>query len=124
MILEDILKNLKIKGKNKAYTISNKNYSYEELYKYICNIYKFILLNNKEKKPIIVYGHKEVYMKATFLACSFAGITYVPVDKSIPKERVDLIINQVNPYCIFGDCESKCRKEQGNKTNTNEILRI
>lgn len=110
MILEDILKKLKIKGKNKAYTISNKSYSYEELYKYICNIYKFILLNNKEKKPIIVYGHKEVYMKATFLACSFAGITYVPVDKSIPKERVDLIINQVNPYCIFGDCESKCCK--------------
>ena len=110
MILEEILKNLKSKGNNKAYTINDKSYSYDELYKYICNIYKFILLNNKEKKPIIVYGHKEVYMKATFLACSFAGITYVPVDEGTPKERVDLIINQINPYCIFGEFKSKCCK--------------
>ena len=110
MILEEILKNLKNQGKNKAYTINNQSYSYEELYRFVCNIYQFILLNNKEKKPIMVYGNKEIYMKATFLACSFAGITYVPVDKSIPKERVDLIINQVNPYCIFGDYESKCCK--------------
>ena len=65
-------------------------------------------MENKEKRPVIVYGYKDVYMKATFLACSFAGITYVPIDESIPKERVDLIINQVNPYCIIGDIESKC----------------
>ena len=108
MILDEILENLKSKGKNKAYTINNQSYSYEELYKFVCNIYQFILLNNKEKKPVIVYGNKDVYMKATFLACSFAGITYVPIDESIPKERVDLIINQVNPYCIIGDFESKC----------------
>lgn len=110
MILDEILKNLKNKGKNKAYTINNKSYSYEELYKFVCNIYYFILLNNKEKKPIIVYGHKDIYMKATFLACSFAGITYVPIDESIPKERVNLIINQVKPYCIIGDFESKLCK--------------
>ena len=110
MILDEILENLKSKGKNKAYTINNQSYSYEELYKFVCNIYHFILLNNKEKKPVIVYGHKDVYMKATFLACSFAGITYVPIDESIPKERVDLITNQVNPYCIIGDFESKSCK--------------
>lgn len=110
MILDEILENLKSKGKNRAYTINNQSYSYEELYKFVCNIYHFIVLNNKEKKPVIVYGHKDVYMKATFLACSFAGITYVPIDESIPKERVDLIINQVNPYCIIGDFESKSCK--------------
>jgi len=107
MILEEILENLKNKGKNKAYTVNNQSYSYDELYKFVCNIYNYLLIQNKEKMPIIVYGHKEIYMKATFLACSFAGITYVPIDKSIPKERVDSIINQVNPYCIIGDFESR-----------------
>ena len=43
------LENLKSKGKNRAYTINNQSYSYEELYKFVCNIYHFILLNNKEK---------------------------------------------------------------------------
>ena len=107
MILDEILENLKSKGKYRAYTVNNQSYFYEDFYKFVCNIYHFILLNNKEKKPIIVYGHKEVYMKATFLACSFAGISYVPIDESIPKERVNLIINQVNPYCIIGDFESE-----------------
>ncbi len=115
MILDEILENLKSKGKNKAYTINNQSYSYDELYKFVCNIYHFILFNNKEKKPIIVYGHKDVYMKATFLACSFAGITYVPIDESIPKERIDLIINQVNPYCIIGDFETKSCKNIAKK---------
>jgi len=49
MILDEILENLKSKGKNKAYTINNQSYSYGELYKFVCNIYHFILLNNKEK---------------------------------------------------------------------------
>lgn len=107
MILDEILEKLKNKGKNKAYTINSQSYSYGELYQFVCNIYNFLLLNNKEKKSVVVYGHKDVYMKATFLACSFAGITYVPIDESIPKERVDFIINQVDPYLIIGDFESE-----------------
>ena len=126
MILDEILKNLKNKRKDKAYTINNQTYSYDELYQYTSNIYQFILLKNKEKKPIIVYGHKEIYMKATFLACSFAGITYVPIDESTPKERIDLIIKQVNPYCIFGDFQSKqCKnisKQQIYKLMENKIF--
>ncbi len=107
MILDEILKKLKNSGTHKAYTLGNTSYSYDELYKFVCNLYHFLLSENKEKKPIIVYGQKEIYMKATFLACSFAGITYVPVDKSIPKERADLIIEQVNPYCIIGDFQRR-----------------
>lgn len=107
MILDEILEILKSSGKSKAYTINNVSYSYNELYKYVCNLYHFLLLSDREKKPIIIYGEKEIYMKATFLACSFAGITYVPVDSSIPRERVDFIINQVKPYCIIGDFESE-----------------
>ena len=50
MILEDILKKLKIKGKNKAYTISNKSYSYEELYKLVSYLF------NKEYDNIISFS--------------------------------------------------------------------
>ena len=132
MILDEILKNLKSKKEDRAYTTNNQSYSYAELYQYICNIYQFILLNNKDKKPIIVYGHKEIYMKATFLACSFAGVAYVPIDESIPKERIDLIIKQVNPYCIFGELESnQCKNiskkqiyEMMKDETFNEIERI
>ncbi len=106
MILDEILIQLKTGEKNKAYTINDKSYTYDEFYKYVCNIYNFLQKNNSLKEPIIVYGNKEVYMKASFVASSFAGITYIPIDKSIPKERVELIIKQCKPKLIIGDYDS------------------
>lgn len=105
MILDIILKKLKYKSKNKAYTINDRSYTYNEFYKFVCNIYHFLISENIKKKTIVIYGHKDVYMKAAFLACSFAGITYVPIDKSIPYERVKDIIKQVEPSLIIGDLE-------------------
>lgn len=40
-------------------------------------------------------------MIASFLACSFAGLTYVPVDITIPDGRKKKIIEQVNPKIII-----------------------
>ena len=122
MILDDILKILKEKSSNKAYTINNKSYSYKQLYKFVCNIYHFLLKENKEKKPVVVYGHKEIYMKATFIACSFAGMTYVPIDNSMPKERVEKIIKQIDPLLIIGKNISKEKiYEIMNEDSYNEI---
>lgn len=106
MILEEILTCLKNGNDDIAYTVKNNKYSYRTFYKYVCNIYNFLLSFNKQKLPIVVYGNKDVYMKATFLACSFAGITYIPIDESMPKERVEKIVGQTNPFCIIGNFES------------------
>lgn len=125
MILDDILKILKEKSDNKAYTINNESYTYTQLYKFVCNIYHFLLKENKQKKPVIVYGHKEIYMKATFIACSFAGMTYVPIDENMPKERVEQIIKQVEPELIIGKNISKQKiNEIMNQENYKEIEEI
>lgn len=125
MILDDILEILRKKSDDKAYTINQKSYTYKELYKFVCNIYNFLLEKNKEKKTVIVLGHKEVYMKATFLACSFAGITYVPVDENIPLERLEKIEEQINPALIIGkDISKKEIFEIMNKDNFEEINQI
>lgn len=102
MILDDFLNVLKTKNENKAYTINGKSYTYSELYKFVCNIYEFLLEKNPLKLPVAIYGHKEVYMKAAFLACSFAGITYIPIDESMPNNRVEQIIKQANPVFTIG----------------------
>lgn len=125
MILDDILEILRKKSDDKAYTINQKSYTYKELYKFVCNIYNFLLEKNKEKKTVIVLGHKEVYMKATFLACSFAGITYVPVDENIPLERLEKIEEQINPALIIGkDISKKEIFEIMNKDNFEDINQI
>lgn len=107
MILDEILKILKKESDQKAYTVNGKSYTYKELYKYVCNIYNFLLEKNPGKKPIIVQGYKEVYMKATFLACSFAGMTYVPIDENMPEDRKKNIARQINPELIIGKDISK-----------------
>lgn len=115
MILDEILDVLKRENGDIAYIEKNISYTYNELYMFVSNIYSFLLLNNTERKPVIVYGNKQIYMKATFLACSYAGMTYVPIDISMPEERVKLIINQVNPYCIIGNLKSKDCKSISSK---------
>lgn len=103
MILDDILFSLKNEDKQKAYSYKGNSYSYREFYRFVCNIYSFIIKRKRNKQPIVIYGHKEVYMKAVFLACSFAGIPYVPIDVSMPTERIKLILEQVKPSFIIGD---------------------
>lgn len=103
MFLEETLRILQKKSRRKAYSNYKKSYSYSELYQYVCNLYYFILKNTNTKTPIVIYGHKEIYMKAAFLACSFAGISYVPIDSSLPLERVSQIVSQIKPEIIFGD---------------------
>jgi D-alanine--poly(phosphoribitol) ligase subunit 1 len=42
----------------------------------------------KEGAPIIVYGHKEHLMLVCFIACIKSGHAYIPIDTSMPEERV------------------------------------
>lgn len=100
-MLDEMLNNL-IKCKdNKAYSDGTYKITYETLYTYVKCIYNFILENQKTKTPIIVYGHKSIYMISCMLACSFAGKPYVPVDISMPKDRLDNIIKEIKPQIIF-----------------------
>ena len=106
MILDDILYILKNKSQNKAYTINKNSYTYSEFYKMVCNIYNYLLENYTNAKNIVVFGHKEIYMKATFLACSFAGKTYIPLDNAMPSERINLILNAIKPDLVVGNIDN------------------
>lgn len=49
--------------------------------------------------PVVVYGHKDPLVVASFLACLKAGHPYVPIDCfSVPAERVGSIVAQVADY--------------------------
>ena len=132
MLLENILKQIKEHQEQIAYTVNSKRYTYKEFYKYVCNIYWLLLEKNNKQKPVLVYGHKDVYMKATFLACSLAGMAYIPVDVSFPEDRINKIIDEVNPDLIIGNFENKLAntitqteiEELMNKDNFKDIEKI
>lgn len=98
-MLEEILNNLQTEYD--CYEINGKIYKSSDLYKFICNIYHYLQKNNPTKQNVVVYGHKDIYMIATFLACAFSGITYIPIDESCPEDRKNSIINKVSPCFII-----------------------
>lgn len=102
-MLSRILNNLKAFPEAECYEVSGKIYKNKDLYKYVCNIYHYLLEKNKSKKSVVVCGHKDIYMIASFLACSCTGVSYVPVDTSIPEKRKQAIIDKINPDIIIDE---------------------
>src|SRR5690242_17415816 len=45
-----------------------------------------------DRSPIAVRGHKEPEMLAAFLGCIQAGHPYIPIDSSVPEQRVERIL--------------------------------
>ncbi|MDR3136836.1 MAG: D-alanine--poly(phosphoribitol) ligase subunit DltA [Coriobacteriales bacterium] len=51
-------------------------------------------------QPIAVIGHKEPLMLAAFIGCSKSGHPYVPLDDSLPLERINRILEQLDNTLI------------------------
>lgn len=50
------------------------------------------LLEQGDKHPVAVYGHKNPWMLVCFLACVKSGRAYCPIDISVPENRVEMIL--------------------------------
>lgn len=97
-------------------------YTNKELYKYICNIYNY--LNTIEGKNIVVYGHKEIYMIASFIACACSGKTYIPIDRHTPNYRKDFIISKTNPALIIDESIEQIMNQENDNGTINENINI
>lgn len=104
-MLEKILNNLRTYPDRIAYR-SDTAHTYGELHAIIRAVYEY-LSDIGSKSPIVVFGHKSIYIPAAFLGCAFAGIPYVPVDSSTPRARFDAICNEVRPQLVFDDNKIK-----------------
>lgn len=99
-----ILETLKRYEKSERIAMINndKQITYKELWEKSDFLASYIKDKCAENKtPIIVYGHKNPYMLVAFLACVKSGRAYVPIDISVPRNRVEAIIDSVNPKLIL-----------------------
>lgn len=64
------------------------------------------------KKPVMVYGHKNPQMIVCFLACVKSGRAYCPVDISMPKNRIEDIAAIIDNEVILA---SELWKLKGSK---------
>lgn len=68
----------------------------------------FLLEYPDDRSPIMVYGHMQPEMIVNFLGCVKAGHAYIPVDLSIPADRVQRIAENSGAKLLFIGNSSNC----------------
>lgn len=76
-----------------AFQNGDATLSYGDLWKQSESLAAYLTtLNLPKQAPVIVYGHMAPMMISSFLGVVKSGHPYIPVDVSIPKERIQRII--------------------------------
>ena len=88
----------------------NNSRTYQEYLQDAKRIAAFIIDNVTQgamQKPVAVIIDRNIESIIAFMGCAYAGCFYVPIDATMPKERLDKMLSSLNPACILdaiGDC--------------------
>ena len=86
-----------------AYQDTKESYSYSQLVELAKKIGTCISDISKPRSPIVIYMDKRAYNIPAFWGAVYAGCFYVPIDSQMPAERINLIIETLNPSLILYD---------------------
>lgn len=94
----------------KSAFIDEKNsITYANLQAYAKSIGSAIIHNTEGqiRKPIVVFVDRNIESMVAFLGVAYSGNFYVPIDIQMPKLRVELILNTLNPVAMVVTPASK-----------------
>ena len=104
-ILESIASNVEAYPERTAYVLNapdrTESITWSELGAHSDRMGSYIVQNIPGKKPVVIYGHKDPLMIASFVACSKSGRAYCPVDVSVPEGRLQDIVGEVEPDLVI-----------------------
>lgn len=125
----DILKRLQEHSRNipeqPAIVSETEQLNYRQLEEYSNALASYLTASyGKSKEPIVVYGHKNVFMIVCFLACVKAGRGYCPIDVSVPAERAAAIINEARPPVVLMPENAKFMAGESEPINLSQIQAI
>lgn len=63
--------------------------------------------NGQIRKPIVVFVDRNIESLVAFMAVAYSGNFYVPIDIQMPKKRVELILETLNPLAMVVTPASK-----------------
>lgn len=89
-------------GEKIAHVYRDNKITYKELVEKSDALANYLISEyGEDKTPIVVFGHKQSEMLISFLACVKAGHSYIPIDSSLPSERIRDIIDSSKSYLIL-----------------------
>ena len=90
-----------------AYADENVSYTYKELLFSAKSVGTGLLESKIPRGPVIVYMDKCPKDIAAFMGVLYSGCFYVPVDTAMPKQRVELIVKNLNPSAVIADAANR-----------------
>ncbi|MFK4181179.1 D-alanine--poly(phosphoribitol) ligase subunit DltA [Staphylococcus cohnii] len=110
--MKDIIRTLIEHGENCPNQVAVKHndeiLTYEALN---CFANKLAILLKDAKTPLILYGHMSPFMIVGMIGSMKADCGYVPLDTSIPQDRILSIINKIEPQYIFNTTDEQLEIE-------------
>lgn len=118
-IIYSLIENEKMYPEQIAIKHNTDVLTYRELNQYANKLADLI---KDTKSPLIVYGHMSPFMIVGMIASMKAGCGYVPLDISMPEERINTIIEKINPDFIFNTSEHSLDSNGKEIVNTETLL--
>ena len=85
-----------------AFVAADKNVGWSELKTLSDKICESLKKTNAPKgSPVLVYGDKEAFFLAAILACYQMGLPFIPINNSLPKKRIEKIIEQTQSNILI-----------------------
>ena len=88
-------------GDRTFHTSRDQHLSFAGLAHHSDQVAQYLLRTGTPGEPVLVYGHKQTWMPVCFLGAVKAGQPYVPVDSSLPAQRVADIITTSGARIVF-----------------------
>ncbi len=90
-----------------AYADENTGVTFEEVYQKSRAIGSYLNREGHGKEPIVVFMGKHPRTIVTFFGVIYAGCYYVPIDEEMPRHRIELIFQSLQPGAVICDNETK-----------------
>ncbi|HKL79813.1 MAG TPA: AMP-binding protein, partial [Mobilitalea sp.] len=103
----EYLENIVTRVPNKiAYADESTGVTFEEVYKNSRAIGTYLKEQGHERQPIIVFMGRHPRTIITFFGVIYSGCYYVPIDEEMPRHRIELIFQNLNPGAVICDEET------------------
>jgi amino acid adenylation domain-containing protein len=89
-----------------AYANEETGITFAEVYHHARAIGSYLSEKGHEKEPIVVFMGKHPRTIVAFYGVIYAGNYYVPIDEEMPRHRIELIFQNLNPKAVICDNET------------------
>lgn len=90
-----------------AFCDETQSLTFGQVYQQARAIGSFLHREGLYKKPVVVFMHKQPKTIVAFFGTIYAGCYYVPLDDEMPRHRIDLILQTLNPSAVICDATTQ-----------------